>query len=168
MAEALGIASSIVALVDFSWTIFEYLMDVKEASKERDCLSTEIVDLVHWLNEVKSLTDMAQPNDPLLATIQRLSGPVEQLTALLKDLTKEFEFAPTGSTEKATTPASSGATANVIEPGTKKVKSGLSRKVKVVNRRLLWKFKKESVEDALKKIERIKALMIVAVQFDHL
>ena len=34
-------------------------------------------------------------------------------------------------------------------------------------KRLLWKFKKESVEDALKEIERIKSLMIVAVQRDH-
>ncbi len=34
-------------------------------------------------------------------------------------------------------------------------------------KRLLWKFEKESMEDALKEIERIKSLMIVAVQRDH-
>ncbi len=80
MAEALGIASSIVALVDVSWTIFKYLKDVKEAPKERDSLSTELSGLVLWLNEVKLFTDAAQPNDPWLVTMERLSGPVVQLT----------------------------------------------------------------------------------------
>lgn len=36
-----------------------------------------------------------------------------------------------------------------------------------MKQRLLWKFSKESVEDALKKIERIKSLVIIAVQHDH-
>ncbi|SJL14282.1 uncharacterized protein ARMOST_17738 [Armillaria ostoyae] len=130
MAEALGIASSIVTLVDVSWTIIKYLKDVKEASKDGDRLSKELFGLVYWLNEVKALTDETEP----LA---------------------EFELAPSGTTEKAT------------EPGTEKVKSGLLEKVKAVKHRLLWKFKKESMEDALEKIERIKSLMIVAVQHDH-
>ncbi len=56
----------------------------------------------------------------------------------------------------------------VIKPGTSKVKSQLLGKVKEVKHRLSWKFKKENVEDALKKIERIKSLMVVAVQHDHL
>ncbi|KAK0430759.1 hypothetical protein EV421DRAFT_241470 [Armillaria borealis] len=155
MAEALGIASSIVSLVDVSWTIIKYLKDVKEASKERDRLSKELFGLVYWLNEVKPLTDETEPKDLWLVTMQRLSGPIVQLIALLDDLTKEFELAPSGTTEKAT------------EPGTEKVKSRLLEKVKAVKHRLLWKFKKESVEDALEKIERIKSLMIVAVQRDH-
>ncbi len=156
MAEALGIASSIVALVDVSWTIFKYLKDVKEAPKERDSLSTELSGLVLWLNEVKLFTDAAQPNDPWLVTMERLSGPVVQLTALLKDLRKEFKLAPNGTPEK------------VIKPGMTKAKSRLLGKVTEATHRVLWKFKKESVEDALKKIERIKSLMIVAVQRDHL
>ncbi|SJL14240.1 uncharacterized protein ARMOST_17696 [Armillaria ostoyae] len=155
MAEALGIASSIVALVEVSWTIFKYLKDVKEASKEHRILSMKLSGLVHWLNEVKLFTDMVQPNDPWLVTMQRLSVPVEQLTALLKDLKKEFKLAPSGMTEK------------VIKPSTNKVKSRLLGMVKEVKHRLLWKFKKESVENALKKIERIKSLMIIAVQHDH-
>ncbi len=156
MAEALGIASSIVALAEVSWTVFEYLKDVKEASKERRTLSTELSGLVRWLNEVKLFTETAQPNDSWLVTMQRLTGPVEQLTALLKDLEKEFKLAPSGTTEKVT------------KPGTDKVKSQLLEKVKEVKCRLSWKFKKNSVEDALKKIERIKSLMIITVQHDHL
>ncbi len=159
MAEALGIASSIVALTEVSWTIFEYLKDVKEASKEHHSLSMELLGLVHWLDEVEPLTDMAESNDLWLVMMEQLSGPVMRLTMLLNDLTKEFELALSGTyrtMEKAT------------EPGTEKVKGGLSEKVKAVKHRLLWKFKKESVEDALKKMERIKSLMIVAVQHDHL
>ncbi|KAK0435972.1 hypothetical protein EV421DRAFT_1908255 [Armillaria borealis] len=155
MAEALGVASSIVALVDVSWTIFKYLKDVKEAPKERTSLSTELSGLVHLLDEVKLFTETAQPNDPWLATMQRLSGPVVQLTALLEDLKKEFKLTPSDTTEK------------VIKPDTNKVKSRLLGKVEEVKSRLSWTFRKESVEDALKKIERIKSLMIVAVQHDH-
>ncbi|KAK0219097.1 hypothetical protein IW262DRAFT_1462723 [Armillaria fumosa] len=33
--------------------------------------------------------------------------------------------------------------------------------------RLLWKFSKETVEDTLKKIERVKSLVVIAVQHDH-
>ncbi|KAK0219365.1 hypothetical protein EDD85DRAFT_961104 [Armillaria nabsnona] len=36
-----------------------------------------------------------------------------------------------------------------------------------MKQRLSWKFSKESVEDALRKIERIKTLVIIAVQHDH-
>ncbi|KAK0215975.1 hypothetical protein EDD85DRAFT_441135 [Armillaria nabsnona] len=155
MAEALGVASSIVTLVEVSWTIFQYLKDVKEASEQWDSLSTELLGLVHWLNEVKLFIDTAQPNDPWLVTMQRLSGPVVQLTVLLKDLEKEFKLAPSGTMEKVT------------KPSTDRPKSQLLGKVKEVKCRLLWRFKKESVEDALKKIERIKSLMIIAVQHDH-
>ncbi len=151
MAEALGIASSIVALVDVSKTIFTYLKDVKEAPKERNSLSMELSGLMRWLDEVRLLTGTAQPNDPWLVTIQRLSSPVVQLTALLKDLEKEFKLTET-----------------VVKPGTNKMKSQLLGITKVMKCRVLWKFKKENVEDVLKKIERIKSLMIIAGQHDHL
>ncbi|KAK0472466.1 hypothetical protein IW261DRAFT_1570822 [Armillaria novae-zelandiae] len=36
-----------------------------------------------------------------------------------------------------------------------------------MKQRLFWKFSKESVEDTLKKIERIKSLVVIAVQHDH-
>ncbi len=97
----------------------------------------ELLGLVHWLDEVEPLTDMAESNDLWLVMMEQLSGPVMRLTMLLNDLTKEFELALSGTyrtMEKAT------------EPGTEKVKGGLSEKVKAVKHRLLWKFKKESVE----------------------
>ncbi|KAK0438156.1 uncharacterized protein EV420DRAFT_1316688 [Desarmillaria tabescens] len=135
MADALGIASSIITLVEISHTIVGYLKDVKEAPKERDKLSKELSNLAIYLETVNKLTQTADADDPWLVTAQRLSGPFMQLDVLLKDLKKKLE------------PASDG--------------------MGKVKRRLLWKFTKESVEDVLKKIERIKSLVIVAVQHDH-
>ncbi|KAK0438147.1 uncharacterized protein EV420DRAFT_1280221 [Desarmillaria tabescens] len=135
MADALGIASSIVTLVEISHTIVGYLKDVKEASKECDKLSKELSNLAIYLETVNKLTQTADANDPWLATAQRLSSPFMQLDILLKNLKKKLE------------PASDG--------------------MGKMKQRLLWKFTKESVEDALKKIERIKSLVIVAVQHDH-
>ncbi|PBK81229.1 hypothetical protein ARMGADRAFT_813254 [Armillaria gallica] len=135
MAEALGIASSIITLIEISHTIVGYLKDIREAPKERDKLSKELSYLELYLGMVNQLTQMADANDPWLATAQRLSGPFAQLDVLLKGLKKTLE------------PASDG--------------------IGKMKQRLLWKFSKESVEDALKKIERIKSLIIVAVQLDH-
>ncbi|PBK81206.1 hypothetical protein ARMGADRAFT_812790, partial [Armillaria gallica] len=154
MAEALGIASSITALIEASTAVIGYLKAVKDAPKERKTLLAEISDLKDSLLKVKpltaplsvppftvpfivpltltlSLTRPALADDPWLATMQTLSKPFARLTVLLNDLQKELE------------PASSG------------------------KKRFLWKFEKENVEDALKEIERIKSLMVVAVQRDH-
>ncbi len=139
MAEALGIASSITALIEASTAVIGYLKAVKDAPKERETLLKELSDLKDWLSKVLPLTPtvslprLTLADDPWLATMQKLSAPFARLTELLNELQKELE------------PASSG------------------MKLK----RLLWKFDKESVEDALKEIERIKSLMIVAVQRDH-
>ncbi|PBK85135.1 hypothetical protein ARMGADRAFT_1018177 [Armillaria gallica] len=154
MAEALGIASSITALIEASTAVIGYLKAVKDAPKERKTLLAEISDLKDSLLKVKpltaplsvppftvpliipltltlSLTGPALADDPWLATMQTLSKPFARLTVLLNDLQKELG------------PASSGM------------------------KRLLWKFEKESVEDALKEIERIKSLMVVAAQRDN-
>ncbi|KAK0438134.1 uncharacterized protein EV420DRAFT_1651578 [Desarmillaria tabescens] len=136
MAEALGIASSIVSLLDVSHTIVKYLKDVKDAPKERDELDRELSNLAIYLDTVHRLTQTAAADDPWLETVQRLSGPFAQLDELLKSVKTKLE------------PASDGPLGKMKQ-------------------RLLWKFSKESVEEALKKIERIKSLVMVAVQHDH-
>ncbi|SJL14259.1 uncharacterized protein ARMOST_17715 [Armillaria ostoyae] len=136
MAEALGIASSIISLIDVSKTIVEYLKDVKEAPKERDELNRELSNLAIYLDTVHRLTQTAAADDPWLETVQRLSGPFAQLDELLKSVKTKLEHAPDGPMGK-------------------------------MRQRLLWKFSKESAEDSLKKIERIKSLVLVAVQHDH-
>ncbi|KAK0439023.1 uncharacterized protein EV420DRAFT_1486485 [Desarmillaria tabescens] len=135
MAEALGIASSIITLVDAAHIIVSYLKDVKKTPKEHDKLSKELSNLAIYLNVVDQLTRMVDAGDPWLVMVQRLSGPFMQLDVLLKDIKKKLE------------PASDG--------------------MGKMKQRLLWKFSKESIEDALERIERIKSLMIVAIQQDH-
>ncbi|KAK0432022.1 hypothetical protein EV421DRAFT_1851169 [Armillaria borealis] len=136
MADALGIASSIISLIDVSKTIVEYLKDVKEAPKERDELNRELSNLAIYLDTVHRLTQTAAADDPWLQTVQRLSGPFAQLDELLKSVKTKLEPAPDGPMGR-------------------------------MRQRLLWKFSKESAEDSLKKIERIKSLVLVAVQHDH-
>ncbi|SJL10212.1 uncharacterized protein ARMOST_13596 [Armillaria ostoyae] len=154
MAEALGVASSITALIDASTAVISYLKAMKDAPKECKELLNELSDLKDWLSKVVPLTtprrvppftvsliipltstlSLTRPtltDDPWLATMQKLSERFAWLMELLNNLQKELG------------PASSGM------------------------KRLLWKFKRESVEDALKEIEQIKSLMIIAVQRDH-
>ncbi len=131
MAEVLGVVSSIVALIEISFTCIKYLKDVKEAPGECNELFNELSDLTHCLSDVKPLIEKATEDDPWLVTMQTLSGPFARLEMTLDDLKNELELTSSGM------------------------------------KRLLWKFKKESVQDALKKIERIKSLVIVAVQRDH-
>lgn len=74
MAEAIGVASSITALIDVSVSVIKYLKDLKEAPKERDDLLNELSGLVGWLKRVlplttpptvrPSLSDAAIPDDP--------------------------------------------------------------------------------------------------------
>lgn len=96
MVEALGVVSSITALIEVSTIVIKHLNAVKEAPKERDELLNELSDLVHWLSKVlpltisptvpPSLSDAAIAGDPWLTTMWVLSSPFARLVTLLDDL----------------------------------------------------------------------------------
>ncbi|KAK0215874.1 hypothetical protein EDD85DRAFT_444625 [Armillaria nabsnona] len=143
--EAVGFASALISLVDATVTVISYLNDIKNAPAERTQLLKELTSLNIFLGTLNSLVQIAtEPDastDEWLATVRALDvpdGPFRQLNSLLEDLKRKL--AP----EMHRT-----FTTRLAE-------------------RIMWKFSKEDVEDMLKKVARVKSLVMVAVQQDHM
>ncbi|KAK0439045.1 uncharacterized protein EV420DRAFT_1279815 [Desarmillaria tabescens] len=136
MAEALGIASSVTALIQNTIVVINYLKDVKNAPKECDELLTELRYLEVGLSSIGQQIRSSTKGDPWLETLQQLQDHFKELMELLDEL-------------KA------------------RLKDGSSR-LKRLMRRLDWTITKKSVEEDLGKIERLKSLIMVAGQHDHL
>ncbi|PBK68992.1 hypothetical protein ARMSODRAFT_171243 [Armillaria solidipes] len=143
--EAIGFASALISLVEATVTVISYLNDVKNAPAERAQLLKELTSLNIFLGTLNSLVQIATEPDTStvewLATVRALNvpdGPFRQLSSLLEDLKRKL--APEGPRTF---------TARLAE-------------------RIMWKFSKEDVEDMLKKVERVKSLVMVAVQQDHI
>ncbi|KAK0466742.1 uncharacterized protein EV420DRAFT_1635785 [Desarmillaria tabescens] len=143
--EAIGFASALISLVEATATIISYLDDVKNAPVERAQLLRELTALSIFLRTLDSLVQMTTEPDTSMAewlvTVRALNvpdGPFKQLNNLIEDLARKL--APEGSRTFTTR----------------------------VAERLKWKFSKEKVEDTLKKVERVKSLVMVAVQQDHI
>ncbi len=143
--EAIGFASALISLVEATATVISYLNDVKNAPAERTQLLKELTSLNIFLGTLNSLTVQiaTEPDastDEWLATVRALDvpdGPFRQLNSLLEDLKRKL--APEGHRTFTTRLAE----------------------------RIMWKFSKEDVKDMLKKVERVKSLVMVAVQQDH-
>ncbi|KAK0219070.1 hypothetical protein IW262DRAFT_1076464 [Armillaria fumosa] len=86
MAEVLGIASSITALIQNAVTVINYLKDVKNASKERDEFLRELQYLEICLTGLKRTTQLSTKDDPWLATLQQLRDGFKELLELLDGL----------------------------------------------------------------------------------
>ncbi|PBK98357.1 hypothetical protein ARMGADRAFT_1161765 [Armillaria gallica] len=130
MVEALGVVLSITALIEVSTTVIKYLNAVKEAPKKRDELLNELSDLVHWLSKVIPLT--ISPTVPPSLSDAAIAGDL--WLTMMWVLSSPFAWLVT----------LLGDLKRKLEPALNSMKL------------FLWTFKKECVEDTLKKIERIK------------
>ncbi|KAK0485427.1 hypothetical protein EDD18DRAFT_1428343 [Armillaria luteobubalina] len=138
MAEVLGIASSITALIQNTVTVINYLKDVKNAPKERDKLWRELQYLEICLTALEKTTRLSEDGTKWLKTLQKLDKGIEKLQKLLEGLKKNLKPDPESSWWKRS------------------------------SQRMLWTISKESVKDDLSKIERFKTLIAIALQHDHL
>ncbi|KAK0474384.1 hypothetical protein IW261DRAFT_1610557 [Armillaria novae-zelandiae] len=86
MAEVLGIASSITALIENTITVIKYLKDVKNAPKERDELQRELQYLEICLTALERTTQLSTEDDPWLRTLDRLQDMFKELLELLDGL----------------------------------------------------------------------------------
>ncbi|KAK0501763.1 ankyrin repeat-containing domain protein [Armillaria luteobubalina] len=143
--EAIGFTSALISLVDATVTVVSYLNDVKNAPAECTQLLKELTSLHIFLGTLNSLVQLATEPDASiaewLATVRALDvpeGPFRLLSSLLEDLKRKL--APEGHRTFTTRLAE----------------------------RMMWKFSKEDIKDILKKVERVKSLVMIAVQQDHI
>jgi hypothetical protein len=138
--DPLSVAASIITLVQFSTKVLAYLNDVKDAPQGCTQCAIEISNLLSLLYRLRDHVERADPTQSWYTAIQAL--------ALDNGPLDQFKQA--------------------LETLQSKLTDGGGGKLKKVGDALVWKFKKEEVASILDRIERLKSLVEIALQMDHL
>ena len=136
--DPLSVTASIIAILQLTSKVIEYLNDVKDAPKDRAQCAIEASNLYNLLTTLRYRLEEGTSNEPWHAAVRALSvknGPLDQYKLTLEQLQAKI----TG------------------EGGIRKV-----------GHFLLWKFVKEEVMEILARIERLKTLVQIALEMDHL
>ncbi|KAL8794136.1 MAG: hypothetical protein Q9195_003321 [Heterodermia aff. obscurata] len=138
MAEVLGFVSSIIAILELSGVVINYVHKTKSASDDSERLLLEISGINGVLASLKELISRAESKDLWLDTVKSLGtpqGPIAQYDSALKRL--EAKLKPVVGWKKA-------------------------------GKALRWPFEKAEVTEILRSIERQKALFALALGNDHI
>ena len=136
--DPLSITASIVAVLQLTSTLIEYTSSVKDASKDRAQCANEALNLYNLLFRLRSRLEEANSNERWYAAVRDLA---------VKD-------GPFDQYKHA------------LEQLLPKVASASG--IKKIGNALLWKFSKEEVTNILLRIERLKTLVQIALEMDHL
>lgn len=139
MADPLSVTASIIAVLQLTATLVSYVNDAKDAPSDQARFAKEAQNLSGLLT--KLICRVNEGKD-------KSEGWYEEVEALGK---------PDGPL---------GQYGAALEKLQRKIKSreGLAK----IGNMLLWKFIKEEVASILLQIERIKSLIQIAIQMDHL
>lgn len=139
MAETLGVVSGIIAVADLTYTVLGYLKSVHDAGKDIQDYNREAP---HFAELLTSLAvHVAQSGG------QNGDPWFESVQTLQRGPMQQYQTAVERFKEKVT-------------PGT-----GFREKI---TQRITWKFVKEDIKEILAKMERLKSLIVIALQKDHL
>jgi hypothetical protein len=133
-----GLAASIVQLIDATTIAIKYLNDVTDAPKDRATLAREGSNLLPLLIDLRYRVEEADSTDPWFAGVRWLGvekGPLNQFKDALEKLARKLK----------------------PETGIKKF-----------GKALIWTLDKNEISNILSKIERLKTLLSLALQKDHL
>jgi hypothetical protein len=136
--DPLSITASIVGVLRLTSTLIEYTSSVKDASKDRAQCANEALILYNLLFRLRSRLEEANSNERWYAAVRALA---------VKD-------GPFDQYKHA------------LELLLPKVASASG--IKNIGNALLWKFSKEEVANILLRIERLKTLVQIALEMDHL
>src|SRR5438046_7959257 len=92
--EAVGLAASIVQLIDATTKIIKYLNDVKDAPKDRARLARETTSLLALLTDLRYRVDEAKSTDPWFTGVRSLGverGPLEQFKEAMEELARKLK-----------------------------------------------------------------------------
>lgn len=136
--DSLSATASIIAILQLSTKILGYLSNVKDASKEREKCAIEISNLYSLLLSLRCRLEESSPDTPWHTAVRALT----------------IENGPLDQFKQAL---------ELLQ--TRLVPKGVLEKA---GEALAWKFKKEEIAYMLGRTERLKTLVHIALQMDHL
>jgi hypothetical protein len=136
--DPLSATASIIAVLQLSSKILGYLNDVKDASKERAKCAMEASNLHSLLTSLRFCFEEGSTNTRWNTAVRALA--VEN--GPLDQFNQALELLQNNMTDGS--------------------------KTKKAVKELVWKFKKEEIASILERIERLKTLVEIALQIDHL
>lgn len=137
--DPLSVVASIIALLQLTNKVIGYLNDVKDASKERARCAVETSNLYSLLTNLRFRLEDEDAGSPWFVAIRALAVKNGPLDQF-KDALELLQDGMTSGNSQL---------AHFAEP-------------------LVWKFKKHEIERVLQSIERLKTLVGIALQMDHL
>ncbi|KAK4170041.1 ankyrin repeat-containing domain protein [Cladorrhinum sp. PSN259] len=132
----IGLAASLVQLIDAVTKALSFLNDIRNAPKERAELAQELAGLLGLLMSLRFRVDDCKPKSTWFAAVRFLgvpNGPVDQLQEAIGDIAA-----------KVTGPKNQGSLKSAIK----------------------WPFQKKDAQRLLAKVERMKSLINLAFQED--
>jgi hypothetical protein len=136
--DPLSITTSIIAILQLTAEAIEYLHDVKNAPKECQQCMTEASNLQNLLINLLHHLAQSHHGDPWVKAVQDLTACDGPLDQY-KHALKQLQS-----------------------------KVEIKNSIQKVKRQLLWKFSKAEVASILARMERLKSLISIALEMDHL
>lgn len=136
--DPLSITASIIAVLQLTSEVIKYLDDVKDAPKDRARLVTEASNLYSLLMNLKYRLEEGHSNEPWYNAIKSLNTPNGPFDQY-KDVLEELQR-----------------------------KTFITSRAGKVVHALIWKFNKAEVDGMLSRMERLKNLIQISLQMDHL
>jgi hypothetical protein len=138
--DPLSITASIVAVLQLTSIVIEYASSVKDSSKDRVQCANEALNLYNLLFQLRSRLEEANSNERWYTAAGALTVKDGPFDQYKHALEQLL------------------AVAKVTGAGG----------IKKIGNALLWKFSKEEVTNILSRIERLKTLVQIALEMDHL
>ncbi|USP76308.1 Arp Ankyrin repeat protein [Curvularia clavata] len=135
--DPLSVTASIIAVLQLSAKVLEYLNDVKDASKDRVKCAVEAANAYSLLVNLRFRLEDGSADAPWYTAVRALgveNGPLDQFKQALEELQN-------GMTDKG--------------------------RLHRASKALVWKFKKEEIRSILGRMERLKTLVGIALEMDH-
>lgn len=136
--DPLSATASIIAVLQLSAKVLAYLNDVKEASKDRVQCTIETSNLYNLLLNLRFRLEEGSSAEPWYTAVRALAAENGPLD--------QFK--------------------QVLE--TLQIKMTDGGRLKKAGGALMWKFKKEEIASILGRMERLKTLVEIALEMDHL
>lgn len=136
--DPLSITAGIFAVLQLTSIVIEYLDNIKDASTDRARFALEASNLYNLLVTLRFRLEEGSSNEPWYAAVRALG----------------VENGPLDQYKHA------------LEQLRTKITSGSG--IRKMGNALLWKFIKEEVTNILSRMERLKTLVQIALEMDHL